>query len=147
MTRRSGGQRKAMLRRSTTRLDMDVAPFRNVMTTEGVAWRLLQEEIEDPLRRDHKRLVGLVHTVIAEHVRQHRGIEDAAGRRDEGAEILLPIKSVSEADALGSEMLSRNTRALIGSDLHALPVFVRGPHCRWRLRESNGPRQQNGAEP
>src|SRR3954471_19067744 len=60
-------------------------------------------------------------------MRQDLGIEDAAGRRDEGAEILLPVKSIAEADALGSEMLSGDARALIGGDLDPLPVLTRGP--------------------
>src|SRR5829696_1980977 len=45
----------------------------------------------------------------------------------QGAEILLPIESITEANALGGKMLSRNARALISGDLHPLPVFARGP--------------------
>src|SRR5215207_2208830 len=48
-------------------------------------------------------------------------------RRDQGAEILLPIESVAEADTLRGEMLRGDARALSGGDLHALPVFFRGP--------------------
>ena len=40
--------------------------------------------------------------IIAKHMRQHFGVEDATRRRDEGAEILLPVESVAEADALGA---------------------------------------------
>ena len=60
-------------------------------------------------------------------MRQHLGVEDAAWRRDEGAEVLLPVESVAETDTLGGKMLSGNARTLISGDLHALPVFARGP--------------------
>ena len=42
--------------------------------------------------------------VIAEHVRQHLGVEDAARCRDEGPEILLLVERVAEPDALGGEV-------------------------------------------
>src|SRR5438552_1731891 len=87
----------------------------------------LQEAIDHASLHNRGRLVGLVLTVIAEHVRQHLGIEDAAGRRDEGAEVLLPVKSVAKSDALGGEMLGGNARTLISGDLHTLPVFAGGP--------------------
>ena len=60
-------------------------------------------------------------------MRQHLGVEDAARRGDESAEILLPVESVAKPDALRGKVLSRNARTLIGSDLHALPVFARSP--------------------
>ena len=60
--------------------------------------------------------------MIAEHVRQHLGVEDAARRRDKGTEILLSVECISETDTLGDEMGSGNARTLIGSDLHAFPV-------------------------
>ena len=67
---------------------------------------LLQEAIGNPSLQNGGRLVGLILGVIAEHMRQHLGVEDAARRRDEGAEILLPVESIAKSDALGGEMLS-----------------------------------------
>ena len=55
---------------------------------------------------NRERLFGLLLLVIAEHMRQHLGVKDAARRRDEGSEILLPVESISQANALGGEMLS-----------------------------------------
>src|SRR4051812_45230882 len=45
----------------------------------------------------------------------------------EGAEILLSVECISETDTLGDEMGSGNARALIGGNLHPLPVLARGP--------------------
>ena len=87
----------------------------------------MQEAIDHASMHNWDRLFGLLLGIIAEHMRQDLGVEDAARRGDEGAEILLPVESIAEADALGSKMRSGDARALIGSDLHALPVFVRGP--------------------
>src|SRR3954451_15301187 len=65
---------------------------------------LLQEALEDTLRRDHRRFIGLILTGIAEHVLKYLGVEDASGRRHEGTEILLVVESITEADTLGGEM-------------------------------------------
>src|SRR3954470_1144523 len=87
----------------------------------------LQEAIDHASLHNRGRFLALILSSIAEHMRQHLGIKDAARCRDEGAEILLPVESISEADALGGKMLSGNTRTSIGGDLDPLPVFVRGP--------------------
>src|SRR4051794_29793749 len=87
----------------------------------------VQEAIDHASLHNRERLFGLLLGVIAEHVSQHLGVEDAAGRRDEGAEILLPVESIAEADALGSEVCGRDAGALISGDLHPLPVLARGP--------------------
>src|SRR5215211_9340814 len=92
-----------------------------------ISSRSLEEAINQTSLHDGYRSLGLLLRVIAKHMRQHLGVEDAARRRDKGTEILLPIERVAETDALGGEVRSSNTRALISSDLHALPVFVRGP--------------------
>ena len=48
-----------------------------------------------------------------------------------GAETKAPNtpadRELAETNALGGEMISGDARALLGGDLHALPVFVRGP--------------------
>jgi hypothetical protein len=49
----------------------------------------LQEAIGNPPLHNGSWLVVLILGVIAEHVRQHRGVKDAARRRDERAEILV----------------------------------------------------------
>src|SRR3954447_7487158 len=69
---------------------------------------LLQEAIDYPALLNRGRAIGLVPTVITEHMSQHLGVEDAARRRDEGTEILLPIESIAEADALSSQMRGRD---------------------------------------
>ena len=55
----------------------------------------LQQAIGYPALHNRGWPVGLLVGVIAEHVGQHLGVEDAARRRDEGAEILLPVESVA----------------------------------------------------
>jgi len=54
------------------------------------------------------RSLGIILGIISEHMRQHLGVEDAAGRRDEGAEVLLAVERVAEANALAGEMRSGN---------------------------------------
>src|SRR5829696_1729430 len=90
-------------------------------------WGSVQEAIGNPSFHNGYRSLGLLLRVIAKHMREHFGVEDATRRRDEGAEILLSLESIAQANALGGEMSSRDARALIGSDLHTLPVLVRGP--------------------
>ena len=68
----------------------------------------LQEAIGYSSLHNGGQLIGLILGVIAEHVRQHLGVEDATRRRDEGSEILLPIESVAKTDTLGGEMCSGN---------------------------------------
>jgi len=58
------------------------------------------------------RFVRLILGVIAEHVRQHLGVKDTARRRDEGAEALLVVESITQADALGGEMRGRDAPTL-----------------------------------
>ena len=70
----------------------------------------MQEAIDYPAFDNRERLFGLLLSVIAKHVSQHLCIEDASRRRDEGTEILLQIERVAKADALGSEMRSRDTQ-------------------------------------
>jgi hypothetical protein len=74
---------------------------------QGRAGASLQEALDDPYFHNGHGSLGLSLDVIAEHVRQHLGVEDAARRRHEGAEVLLPIESIAKADALGGEMLRR----------------------------------------
>ena len=112
----------------------------------------MQEAIDYPSFHNRERLFGLLLSVIAKHVSQHLCIEDAARRRDEGTEILLPIESIAKADALGSEMRSRDARTLISGNLHAFPVFVRTPGAvelatgAGRGREQNLLRRRCGGE-
>src|SRR5215207_1908017 len=94
----------------------------------------LQEAIGYPSLHHEGRLVALLLGVIAEHVRQHLGIEDAARRRDERAEVLLAVESVAEADALGGKIRRRNARALIGGD------FAPAPSPRPNSRRDGTPR-------
>ena len=89
--------------------------------------RSLQEAVGYPSIHNGLGSLWLLLRVIAEHVRQHLGVKDAARRGDESAEILLPIESITEADAFGREMRRGDAWALIGADLHPLPVFARGP--------------------
>jgi len=67
----------------------------------------LQEAIDYASLHHGGRRVGLLLGMIAKHVRQHLGIEDAARRRDEGTEILLSVESIAEADAFGVDIDQR----------------------------------------
>ena len=87
----------------------------------------LQEAIDCSSFQNGYRSLRLILGVIAEHMRQHLGVEDAARRRDEGTEILLSVERVAKADAFSGEMRGGDARTLIGGDLHAFPVFARGP--------------------
>ena len=64
----------------------------------------MQEAIDCSSFQNGFRSLGLIHGMIAKHVRQHLGVEDAARRRHEGTEILLAVESISQANALGGEM-------------------------------------------
>ena len=61
----------------------------------GGEGRLLQKAIDHASRHNWGLPIGLSLTIIAKHVSQHLGIEDASRRRDEGAEILLTVESVA----------------------------------------------------
>src|SRR3954468_7141811 len=103
------GGAKATERRSPRRAEcasLAVARAARPISTGLAALRSLEEATDQSSLYDGGWVVGLIRTVIAEHVRQNLGVEDAARRRDEGAEILLAVESISEPDALGGEMVS-----------------------------------------
>jgi hypothetical protein len=78
--------------------------LRHILRAQGRAGASLQEAIDCSSFQNGFRSLGLIHGMIAKHVRQHLGVEDAARRRHEGTEILLAVESISQANALGGEM-------------------------------------------
>ena len=106
--------------------------------------RSLQEAIGYPSVHNWSYPIGLILSIIAEHMCQYLSIDDAAGRRDEGTEILLAVESVAQADALGGEMRFRRLLKLLiflplrGRRSPALPPLPHSITSSARARSEGG---------
>ena len=65
------------------------------MRSATVLSSLLQEAIDSSSLHNGYRSLRLIFGVIAEHVRQHLGVEHTARGRDEGTKVLLGLRNCS----------------------------------------------------